>query len=66
MEDSGDLNAVRSAVGGGPKKEEWAIKVDVNSPVQDFHKRIPDMAYKVRLLVLTFEPLLKNTCISRI
>jgi hypothetical protein len=44
IEDSGDLNAVRS----GPKKEEWAIKVDINSPVEDFHKRIPDMAYKVR------------------
>ena len=46
VEDSGDLNAVRSAVGGGPKKEEWAIKVDVNSPVQEFHKQIPDMAYE--------------------
>ena len=31
------------------KKEQWAIKVDVNSPVTDFYKRIPDMAYKVTL-----------------
>ena len=31
------------------KKEQWAIKVDVNSPVADFYKRIPDMAYKVTL-----------------
>nr|KAG5700480.1 hypothetical protein BaRGS_013967 [Batillaria attramentaria] len=28
------------------KKEQWARKVDVNSPVTDFYKRVPDMAYK--------------------
>ncbi|XP_045196087.2 SKI2 subunit of superkiller complex protein-like [Mercenaria mercenaria] len=27
-------------------KEEWAINIDVNQPVDDFYKRIPDMAYK--------------------
>ncbi|XP_062604203.1 superkiller complex protein 2-like [Saccostrea cucullata] len=28
------------------KKEEWAIKVDTDHPVEDFYQRIPDMAYK--------------------
>ncbi|PVD21624.1 hypothetical protein C0Q70_17423 [Pomacea canaliculata] len=28
------------------KQEKWAIKVDVHSPVDDFYKRVPDMAYK--------------------
>jgi hypothetical protein len=23
------------------------VKIDINTPVDDFHKRIPDMAYKV-------------------
>ncbi|KAK3088659.1 hypothetical protein FSP39_022012 [Pinctada imbricata] len=27
-------------------KEEWAVDVDINHPVHDFYKRIPDMAYK--------------------
>ncbi|XP_071097227.1 superkiller complex protein 2-like [Haliotis cracherodii] len=27
-------------------KEQWAVKVDINQPVDDFYKRIPDMAYK--------------------
>ncbi|XP_055896682.1 SKI2 subunit of superkiller complex protein-like [Biomphalaria glabrata] len=27
-------------------KEQWAVQVDVTAPVDDFHKRIPDMAYK--------------------
>jgi len=31
-----------------PVKEEWAIMVDVTEPVRDFHKRVPDMAHKVR------------------
>lgn len=31
-----------------PVKEEWAIMVDVKEPVKDFHKRVPDMAHKVR------------------
>lgn len=31
------------------KQEKWAIKVDVHSPVDDFYKRVPDMAYKVIL-----------------
>ena len=31
-----------------PVKEEWAIMVDVTEPVKDFHKRVPDMAHKVR------------------
>ncbi|XP_071154128.1 superkiller complex protein 2-like [Mytilus edulis] len=29
-----------------PVKEEWAINVDIDHPVDDFYKRIPDMAYK--------------------
>ena len=28
-------------------KEEWAVNVDINTPVDDFYKRIPVMAYKV-------------------
>ena len=28
-------------------KEEWAVDIDVKQPVDDFYKRIPDMAYKV-------------------
>ena len=36
-----------SSIGDG-KKAEWAIKVDIRSPVDDFHKRIPNMAYTVR------------------
>ena len=31
-----------------PVKEERAIMVDVTEPVKDFHKRVPDMAHKVR------------------
>ncbi|OWF39926.1 helicase SKI2W-like [Mizuhopecten yessoensis] len=27
-------------------KEEWAVSVDIDAPVEDFYKRIPDMAYK--------------------
>ncbi|CAG5116731.1 unnamed protein product, partial [Candidula unifasciata] len=27
-------------------KEQWAVNIDVSSPVHDFYKRIPDMAYK--------------------
>ena len=27
--------------------EQYAIKVDTNSPVDDFHEKIPNMAYKV-------------------
>ncbi|WAR31042.1 SKIV2-like protein [Mya arenaria] len=27
------------------EKEEWAFKVDVDAPVDDFYKRVPDMAY---------------------
>ncbi|XP_060071895.1 superkiller complex protein 2-like [Ylistrum balloti] len=27
-------------------KEEWAVNVDIDAPVEDFYKRIPDMAYK--------------------
>lgn len=34
-------------VGGEGRREEWAVKVDVDHPVADFHQRIPDMAYKV-------------------
>uniref|UniRef100_A0A670ZRN5 SKI2 subunit of superkiller complex n=1 Tax=Pseudonaja textilis TaxID=8673 RepID=A0A670ZRN5_PSETE len=29
-----------------PPKEQWAILVDVSSPVDDFYKRIPDPAFK--------------------
>lgn len=28
------------------KKEQWAKMVDLNSPVDDFYKRVPNMAYK--------------------
>ena len=31
-------------------KEEWAVMVNVTEPVKDFHKRVPDMAHKVRAL----------------
>lgn len=27
-------------------EEEWAVNIDINTPVDDFHKRIPVMAYK--------------------
>lgn len=30
-----------------PAKEQWSLKLDVNEPVKDFYKRIPDMAYQV-------------------
>ena len=30
------------------KKASFAVKVGVSSPVDDFHKKIPDMAYKVQ------------------
>lgn len=29
-------------------KEEWAVMVNVTEAVKDFHKRVPDMAHKVR------------------
>ncbi|KAH9503390.1 Helicase SKI2W [Bulinus truncatus] len=29
-----------------PVKEQWAVQVDVTAPVDDFHKKIPDMAYE--------------------
>ncbi|GFS05858.1 helicase SKI2W [Elysia marginata] len=29
-----------------PPVEQWSVKVDTSSPVHDFYKRIPDMAYK--------------------
>ena len=37
-----------------PGREEYAIKVDINSPVDDFYKRIPDMAYKVPCLFIQY------------
>lgn len=30
-----------------PPQEEWAVSVDVNTPVDDFYKRVPDMAHEV-------------------
>ena len=30
-----------------PVKEQWAVMINVTEPVKDFHKRVPDMAYKV-------------------
>ncbi|KAL8606412.1 hypothetical protein ACOMHN_060317 [Nucella lapillus] len=33
------------------KKEQWAVMVDVNTPVADFYKRVPRMAFK-----WSFEP----------
>ena len=43
IETLADLGSRRA----GTEKEEWAVKVDINTPVEDFYKRIPDMAYKV-------------------
>ncbi|XP_048344709.1 helicase SKI2W [Sphaerodactylus townsendi] len=34
------------ALAAEPPKEQWAIPVDVSSPVDDFYKRIPDPAFK--------------------
>ena len=34
-------------------KEEWAINVDINTPVDDFYKRIPVMAYKVGFFMIS-------------
>ncbi|XP_041370282.1 LOW QUALITY PROTEIN: helicase SKI2W-like [Gigantopelta aegis] len=36
----------KTALRGKCEAEEWAVKVDVNEPVDDFYKRIPHMAYK--------------------
>ena len=41
-------NKITSAAPVKPVREEWAIMVDVTEPVKDFHKRVPDMAHKVR------------------
>ena len=30
-----------------PSETKWAIAVDIKTPVHDFHKRVPDMAFKV-------------------
>lgn len=50
MEGQNSENNVTSAAPATekPVKEEWAVKVDVTEPVKDFHKRVPDMAHKVR------------------
>jgi len=32
-------------------EEEWAVNIDVNAPVDDFYKRVPDMAYQVSSLM---------------
>ncbi|XP_050775554.1 SKI2 subunit of superkiller complex protein isoform X3 [Gopherus flavomarginatus] len=34
------------AVPPQPPKEQWAIPVDISSPVEDFYKRIPDPAFR--------------------
>uniref|UniRef100_A0A670I067 SKI2 subunit of superkiller complex n=1 Tax=Podarcis muralis TaxID=64176 RepID=A0A670I067_PODMU len=34
------------AAASEPPKEQWAIPVDISSPVDDFYKRIPDPAFK--------------------
>ncbi len=39
--DSSDVTSPRE------QKEEWAVRVDIKTPVEDFYKRIPDMAFKV-------------------
>lgn len=46
--DSGNKMTSAAPVTEKPVKEEWAIMVDVTEPVKDFHKRVPDMAHKVR------------------
>jgi len=53
MESQGNPPGTQGQEGEAPgadrkqDKEEWAIKVDVDAPVDDFYKRVPDMAYKV-------------------
>jgi len=47
-QDSENKMALAAPATGQPVKEEWAIMVDVTEPVRDFHKRVPDMAHKVR------------------
>ena len=42
------------------RREEWAIKVDIDHPVTDFHDRIPDMAYKVSQVHATLS---KQSCL---
>ncbi|XP_020373916.1 helicase SKI2W [Rhincodon typus] len=32
--------------GSVPEKEQWAVPVDISTPVDDFYKRIPDPAFK--------------------
>lgn len=33
-------------------KKKWAVPVDITSPCDDFHKRIPNPAFKVTLFAL--------------
>ena len=46
------VNKFTSAATGAekPVKEQWAVMINVTEPVKDFHKRVPDMAYKVSFL----------------
>ncbi|KAK3727141.1 hypothetical protein QZH41_004436 [Actinostola sp. cb2023] len=34
-------------------KEQWAFMIDITKPVNDFHKKIPDMAHKWRIASIT-------------
>ncbi|XP_074623537.1 superkiller complex protein 2-like [Acropora palmata] len=38
-----------------PVKEQWAVMINVTEPVKDFHKRVPDMAYKWPFELDTFQ-----------
>ena len=45
--------------------EQFAIKVDTNSPVDDFHEKIPNMAYKVLSVACSgLMAHISNSCLS--
>ena len=50
-DEDGDIATMTSYQRGAADDsgEQWAVKVDIKTPVDDFYKRIPDMAYKVHI-----------------
>ncbi|GFO05994.1 helicase ski2w [Plakobranchus ocellatus] len=46
VEDKEDSQSAAVKTKAQAPAEEWAVKVDTSSPVQDFYKKVPDMAYK--------------------
>jgi hypothetical protein len=50
--DKGNDSPSSAPVRRAEPKEEWAINIDVKQPVDDFYKRIPDMAYTVLICLL--------------